>query len=203
MPVERRSAKGAVAARRLRSAEPYGSERPGGLGAKRRLLQAANLHDQGVGAFFQNNDLLVEWVNQQSLSNPLICLGDGHQGIWNIFAAISNSEGRREILDWYHLVENLGQVGGSLKRLDLVEALLWKGKVDRAIEKFADWKHEKVSNFIAYLNKHRHRIVNYDYYQSEGISIGSGTIESTIKQIDERPRVVRRRKGMRSSRTKN
>lgn len=94
------------------------------------------------------------------------------------FAAISNSGQRREILDWYHLVENLGKVGGSLKRLDLVEALLWKGEVDLAIEKFADWKHEKASNFIAYLNKHRHRIVNYDYYQSEGISMGSGTIET-------------------------
>lgn len=162
---------------------------PQGQPCQWKDYKAANIHDQGVGAFFQNNDLLVEWVNQQSLSNPLICLGDGHQGIWNIFAAISNSEQRREILDWYHLVENLGKVGGSLKRLDLVEALLWKGEVDRAIEKFADWKHEKVSNFIAYLNKHRHRIVNYDYYQSEGISIGSGTIESTIKQIGRRIKI--------------
>jgi hypothetical protein len=38
-----------------------------------------------------------------------------------------------------------------------------------------------------YLQKHRHRIVNYDYYQSEGIcSIGSGAVESTVKQIDRR-----------------
>ena len=78
------SAKGAVAARRLRSAEPYGSERPGGLGAKRRLLQAVNLHKLGAEAFFQENDTLAEWVNQQPSSKPLICLGDGHQGIWNI-----------------------------------------------------------------------------------------------------------------------
>jgi len=148
--------------------------------------KGVNLHNLGVEAFFQENKVLVEWVNQQSFSNPLICLGDGHQGIWNIFSAVGNSQQRREILDWYHLVENLGKVGGSLKRLNIVEALLWKGKVDLAIEKFSDWNHEKVSNFIAYLNKHRHRIVNYDYYQSEGISIGSGTIESTIKQIGRR-----------------
>ena len=57
--------------------------------------------------------------------------------------------------------------------------------VDRAIEEFSDWKHEKVSNFVTYLRKHRHRIVNYDYYQSEGISIGSGTIESTIKRTSK------------------
>jgi len=162
---------------------------PQGQPCQWKDYKGVNLHGLGVEAFFQNNDLLVEWVNQQRFSNPLICLGDGHQGIWNIFAKINNCEQRREILDWYHLVENLGKIGGSLKRLDLVETLLWKGKVDLAIEKLADWKHQKVSNFIAYLNKHRHRIVNYDYYQSEGISIGSGTIESTIKQIGRRIKI--------------
>jgi hypothetical protein len=35
--------------------------------------------------------------------------------------------------------------------------------------------------------KHQHRIVNYDYYQAEAIcSIGSGMVESGIKQIDRR-----------------
>ncbi|HEY9623700.1 MAG TPA: ISKra4 family transposase, partial [Crinalium sp.] len=37
-----------------------------------------------------------------------------------------------------------------------------------------------------YLNKHRHRIVNYSYLQVEGVSIGSGAIESTVKQIGAR-----------------
>ena len=32
-------------------------------------------------------------------------------------------------------------------------------------------------------------IVNYAYYQAEGISIGSGTIESTIKQIGRRIKI--------------
>lgn len=151
--------------------------------------KAVNLHQEGVEAFFQDNNRLVDWVNQQPLANPLICLGDGHSGIWNIFASIASSEKRREILDWYHLVENLGKVGGSVKRLNLVEALLWQGDVDRAIKQFTDWKHEKVDNFIAYLNQHRHRIINYNYYQAEGISIGSGTIESTIKQIGRRIKI--------------
>jgi len=33
---------------------------------------------------------------------------------------------RREILDWYHLMENLHKVGGSLKRLRQAETLLWQ-----------------------------------------------------------------------------
>jgi len=39
---------------------------------------------------------------------------------------------RWEILDWYHLKENLYKVGGSLKRLTQAEALLWQGKTDEA-----------------------------------------------------------------------
>ena len=72
-----------------------------------------NLHEQSVGAFFQDNWSLVNWVNAQPLADPLICLGDGHDGIWNIYNQIGTPVQRQEILDWYHLVENLGKVGGS------------------------------------------------------------------------------------------
>ena len=80
-------------------------------------------------------------------------------------------------------------MGGSQQRLDTVEAFLWQGDVDSAIEQFNDWQHERVSLFVAYLNKHRQRIVNYGYYQAEGISIGSGAIESTVKQIGRRIKI--------------
>lgn len=151
-----------------------------------RDYKGVALHQNCVGAFFQDNASLVNWVNAQSWANPLTCLGDGHDGIWNIFEQIGTQTQRREILDWYHLVENLGKVGGSQQRLDAVEAFLWQGDVDSAIGQFNDWQHERVNTFIAYLNKHRYRIVNYGYYQAEGISIGSGTIESTVKQIGRR-----------------
>ena len=162
---------------------------PQGEPCQWRDYKAVNLHQQAKAAFFQDNESLVEWVNQQPKRNPLVCLGDGHCGIWNIFAKIGNKHQRREILDWYHLVENLGKVGGSQQRLDQVEALLWKGKVDEAIQAFADWQHKNVDKFINYLQEHRERIVNYDYFQTEEISIGSGAIESTIKQIGQRLKI--------------
>jgi hypothetical protein len=162
---------------------------PKGQPGEWRDYIGVNLHQCCVGAFFQDNANLVSWVNSQPLSHPLTCLGDGHDGLWNIYQEIGSEPHRREILDWYHLVENLGKVGGSQQRLDAVEAFLWQGDVDRAIEQFNDWQHERVSTFIAYLNKHRHRIVNYGYYQAQGISIGSGTIESTIKHIGRRIKI--------------
>jgi len=42
-------------------------------------------------------------------------------------------------------------------------------------------------NFYAYLRKHRHRIVSYEVLPKEQIcSIGSGAVESAVKQIDRR-----------------
>jgi len=155
-----------------------------------RDYKGVRLHEQATNAFYQDNASLCEWVNQQPLSLPLVCLGDGHDGIWNVYREIATADGRREILDWYHLVENLGKVGGSKKRLNKAEALLWKGDIDGTVAAFDGWQHERVTRFIRYLNHHRERIINYDYWQTEGISIGSGAIESTIKQIGLRIKIT-------------
>lgn len=143
--------------------------------------------DQGTVANYQNNAQLIDWVNQQRLANPLTCLGDGHDGVWNIVKQIATAPQRREILDWYHLKENLHKVGGSIKRLNRAEALLWVGKVDQTLALFEECRQKQAQNFCQYLHKHRHRIVNYDYFQAEQLcSIGSGAVESAIKQIARR-----------------
>lgn len=80
--------------------------------------------DQGMIANFHKNAQLIEWVNAQPLSQRVICLGDGHDGVWNIVQQIATAEQRQEILDWYHLKENLHKIGGSLKRLNQAEAKL-------------------------------------------------------------------------------
>jgi hypothetical protein len=67
---------------------------------------------------------------------------------------------------------------------------LWKGDVDATITLFEDCKRKQAKNFCVYLRKHHHRIVNYEYYQSEQIcSIGSGAVESAVKQIDRRTKI--------------
>jgi hypothetical protein len=143
--------------------------------------------DQGMLANFQNNAQLIDWVNEQSLAQPVVCLGDGHDGIWHIISHIATTGQRLEILDWYHLVENLHKVGGSIKRLHQAEALLWHGQVEATIALFSPCQRKQAKNFCEYLRKHQHRIVNYEYYQAEGLSsIGSGAVESAIKQIGRR-----------------
>lgn len=153
--------------------------------------KAVCLHDlAGVAASFQDNAVVIDWVNAQPLATVLTCIGDGHDGIWNIVTQFAPNTQRREVLDWFHLMENLHKVGGSLKRLNQAEALLWQGQVDAAKALFADCQRKQAQNFCQYLDKHRHRIINYQYYQAEQIcSIGSGAVESTVKQIDRRIKI--------------
>ena len=46
-------------------------------------------------------------------------------------------------------------------------------------------------NFCKYLKKHRARIINYHYFQWQKIcSIGSGAVESAVKQIAHRVKLT-------------
>jgi hypothetical protein len=155
-----------------------------------RDYKAVRLQNLYYGGFFQDNLSLTDWVNTQRLTNPLFCLGDGHDGVWNLFEEIASPHSRQEILDWYHLRENLYKVGGSIKRLKQAETRLWQGQVDEASALFANCRRKQADNFCAYLAKHRHRLINYrDFQQQQLSSVGSGAVESAVKQIDRRLKI--------------
>ena len=152
--------------------------------------KAVRLHGSYYGAFFQENQALIDYVNQQPLAEVLTCLGDGHDGIWNLIGQLNPGKKRREILDWYHLIENLYKVGGSLKRLAQAKELLWQGNIDETLKLFQTMGRKQAQNFCAYLQKHRHRIVNYEQLSQQKVcSIGSGAVESAVKQIARRLKI--------------
>jgi hypothetical protein len=67
-----------------------------------------------------------------------------------------------------------------------VVCLLWRGKT-REVKKYI--KKQKIINsvdFINYLNHHQHRIIDYQTRQENGGAIGSGAVESLVKQIASR-----------------
>lgn len=138
-------------------------------------------------AWFNDNASLVEWITSQPLSEPVTCLGDGHDGIWKVLGKIAPSEQRREILDWFHLMENLEKIPNAVEQIAQAREWLWQGRVEETLQLFEASQCHQTQCFCQYLKKHYHRIPNYDYLQSEGVcSIGSGAVESTVKQIDRR-----------------
>jgi hypothetical protein len=87
-------------------------------------------------------------------------------------------------------MENLHKVGGSIRRLKRVENYLWQGFIDDAIALLSQLTKKPAQNFKNYLRKHRSRIADYQLYQELGICIGSGSVESWIKQIASRVKIV-------------
>lgn len=68
--------------------------------------------------------------------------------------------------------------------------MLWQGKVEAASALFAPLVRKQAHNFCAYVDKHRRRIVDYQFCQAEQMfSIGSGAVESAVKQIDRRLKI--------------
>ena len=110
--------------------------------------------------------------------------------MWNVVKEIATTNQRREILDWYHLVENLYKVELEKEKLKLVKNYLWQGKVCQAREELANDTSHKAYKFRNYLKKHQQRIPDYELLKKLCITIGSGQVESLIKQIAARMKIV-------------
>lgn len=151
-----------------------------------RDYKAVSLHNFLCSAYFQDNNGLIGWVQQHRLASRVVCLGDGHDGVWNIIAQLVPEHQRWEVLDWYHLVENLFKVEGSSRCLQRMKTSLWSGCVDEVFEELEKIGNHGSEKFAAYLRKHQHRIGPYDIYQQMGSAIGSGAVESTVKRIGAR-----------------
>ena len=87
-------------------------------------------------------------------------------------------------------MENLHKVGVSIRSLKRVENFLWHGFVDDAIAELNQLTKKPAQNFQNCLRKHRSRIPDYQLFQKLGICIGSGSVESWIKQIASRVKIV-------------
>lgn len=154
-----------------------------------RDYKLVSLHGSVCEAFFQAPQTLLDWSQSQPLSPILTCLGDGHDGVWNLMRQLGGNQVaiKREVLDWYHLKENLYKVKeSSSEHLKQVETLLWHGRVKAALSEFEQHKSKQAKNFQVYLKKHQERIPNYHYYQQLNICIGSGDVESKVKQVGAR-----------------
>ena len=155
-----------------------------------REYKALNLAEFQAGmAWFKDNEALIEWANELPLETHVDCLGDGHDGVWGTYEQIGERDQRHEILDWFHLMENLHKLPESRECLQDAKDLLWYGEVGDTLLLLEECDSEEARRFRGYLERHRDRIPNYDYYQSEGIPIGSGDVESLVKQINARTKI--------------
>lgn len=155
-----------------------------------REYKAVNVDAQTQMAFFKDNTSLLAWVNAQPWADSVTCLGDGHEGIWSLFAQMGTPQQRQEVLDWYHLLENAHKVSATAEQQSQIRQWLWQGKVNEGIRDLRALRCRGGSAFIGYLKKHRTRIINYQAEQEAGRVVGSGAVESLVKQIGLRVKVA-------------
>lgn len=162
---------------------------PKGQESQWRDYKAVTLHGHCCEATFQDNAKLSAWVRQQPLAEVVTVVGDGHPGVWNLAGDCVAQSQRLEILDWYHLMENLHQVGGSAQRLQTVREHLWQGRAESVPAEFAQWRPHAVVKFLNYIETHAHRLPDYAQRSQQGQVIGSGGVESTIKRLGLRMKI--------------
>jgi len=126
------------------------------------------------------------------LAREIVCIADGAPGIWQEFSRIF--PGARQILDWYHLQEHIGQVAallpdGSAWHDRQKAALVERGPSETFAElaKLTRAGQTAEIRLIAwqcfkYMFRNRRRL-DYPEARRLGYPIGSGRIESACKQV--------------------
>jgi hypothetical protein len=127
------------------------------------------------------------------LAREIIFLGDGARWIWDLVDVYFPEA--IQIVDWFHACEYLAPVAQAAfskkeERATWVEQMktaLWNGQLDvviAACQKHIDPSREEdpAQKAMTYYTNNRHRM-DYPTYRDNGFQIGSGTVESAVKQI--------------------
>jgi hypothetical protein len=124
-------------------------------------------------------------------ASEVVVLGDGAHWIWNI--AELHFPDATQIVDWYHASQYLWPAATAIHGASgdqrstwarKQETALWDGDVAAvlaALQPHAG-RGDAVDAAISYYTNHQHRM-DYATYRARGLQIGSGTIESTCKQL--------------------
>ena len=118
-------------------------------------------------------------------------IGDGAAWIWHVAEDVSPDG--RQIVDWFHAVQHLADAAQALypsdadmakrKRwLTTYKTHLYMGRVHKIIAVLHQRNHPDLAH---YFETHQRRM-QYLEFREEGFPIGSGTVESGVKQFKQR-----------------
>lgn len=153
-----------------------------------------------VAATLADCEQVAAWVTAElarrgaGVADEVILLGDGAAWIWEHVAhALPLWVKRTEILDWYHLCENLAKAcAGNTLLLERFKHAAWVGDVHHLLAQLralaqtvTGERAREVVNVLNYVQRHSGRM-NYQNRAADGYIIGSGEIESRCRQLGDR-----------------
>jgi hypothetical protein len=118
-------------------------------------------------------------------------VADGAPWIWDVAEDVCPDG--QQVVDWYHAVEHLYKVAVALypNESDFAKRNRWfktykKHLYMGQIEKIISVLHKRdVPQFATYFERHKRRM-RYLKFREDGLPIGSGTVESGVKQFKQR-----------------
>lgn len=128
-------------------------------------------------------------------ARQVVCVSDGAIWIWNI--VMTCYVACIQIIDWWHAVEKLWEIGGILLGekgdvtriwVEHLKDLLWAGNLRGLMHEIRRRcprgvpLPEKLGVLIGYLYRHRKRMT-YQAFRRAGYPVGSGTVESGCKVV--------------------
>jgi hypothetical protein len=124
------------------------------------------------------------------LTREVVFVCDGAVWIWNLIA--TRYPHAVQIVDWYHAADRLHRVAHAAfiqtvpreRWLERTETDLWEGRVHAVIQACADLGSQcaEAQEAMTYFTNNVGRM-RYDQYRAAEYVIGSGTVESSCKQI--------------------
>jgi hypothetical protein len=127
---------------------------------------------------------------QADLTRELVFVCDGAAWIWNLLTTYYPQA--VQIVDWYHAADRLARVAHAAFEqaaarecwLEHTETDLWEGRVTKVIQACADLAAHcaDAQDAMTYFTNNAARM-RYDQYRAADYLIGSGTVESSCKQI--------------------
>ncbi len=127
---------------------------------------------------------------QADLTRELVFVCDGAAWIWNLIT--THYPQAVQIVDWYHAADRLHRVAHAAfnqaalreRWLDQATTDLWEGRVANVIQACAalGTPCAEAQDAMTYFTNNAARM-RYDQYRAAGYLIGSGTVESSCKQI--------------------
>ena len=128
----------------------------------------------------------------------LVFLADGAKWIWDRFVELA-PPGSTFILDFYHACEHVSELCKKLygeqtpeywKHFKPLKAMLWAGKVEKFLRELQEVRdmvehrqyRDLIQGQIDYFTDNKERM-KYDAYRASRLPIGSGTIESSCKNV--------------------
>ncbi len=127
---------------------------------------------------------------QADLTREVVFVCDGAAWIWNLIT--THYPQAVQIVDWYHAADRLHRVAQAAfdqttlreRWLDRATTDLWEGRATCVIQACADLGPHcaEAQEAMTYFTNNATRM-RYDQYRAAGYLIGSGTVESSCKQI--------------------